>query len=206
MVLFLVACSAPSSAPAPAPLAPTPSEQARPATESRVFPILQPYGWSEKATALHEPFAGADKPPVPVIGYGYAIDGKTVYLQQEGDRSLDEVKAEAQKNIEAWASVWDPVNPRVLTASGKRYSSEKLLDPGFLKKAQETLGAQRILVGVPRRTVLYAVNADAAPADMDEFIEVFDYTWKDDSYGNDALSNLLFEFTDGEMTGAKLVE
>ena len=61
-------------------------------------------------------------------------------------------------------------------------------------------------MGVPRRTVIYAANADAPEEAMQEFYMVFKATLMDDSFGNAPITNRLFRFADGELIGAELVE
>lgn len=202
--LLLAACS--TSSPE-AGLPPDVQSVVRAAEKPPVYPILKAHDWDHQGIALHEPFQGSEKPPMPQIGYGYNAADHYVFLTTQDGRPLDEVRPEALANLKAYDQArWEAIVPGVLTASGTDLSSEKILDPAFLKEAQGILKAKQILVGVPRRTVIYAVDAALSESDMTRFYEVFRYTWNDDSYGNAPITNLLFKYEDGVMVGALVVE
>jgi hypothetical protein len=71
--------------------------------------------------------------------------------------------------------------------------------------AQKKLDCKRVLVAAPRRTVLYAIDADSGKEQMDLFRKLLSHTLKDDSFGNQYISPLAFRFQDGEIIGAMII-
>ena len=160
-----------------------------------------------KDVSVHEPFAGSDKPSVPLVAYGFDAGDHYAFVGKAdlANRSLGDIKREAFANIEKYAAVWEPITRHVLTASGKDFSAEKILSKQFLIEAQHRLNAKQILVGVPRRTVIYAADGGAPQVALDQFYRVFRKTYDDDSFGNAPITNLLFEYRDGELVVAKAI-
>jgi len=68
-----------------------------------------------------------------------------------------------------------------------------------MMKAHELLGAKELFVSIPRRTCLVAIAKDAKKENIDTFLQVHAYTWKDDTYGNTQILNGLFVVVDGEI-------
>lgn len=179
-----------------------------PDAKHEIYPILKAWDWPAKAFSVHEAFAGTDKPPVPLVAYGYETEDHYIFVGKAdlAARPLAEIKLEAFANLEKYPVTWKRINNYVLTASGEEFSAEKILSKEFLVEAQRTLNAKQILVGVPRRTVIYAVDAAAPQVDMEMFYRVFRHTYADDSFGNAVITNLLFEYRDGVLVGAREVD
>lgn len=173
-----------------------------------VYPILKAYDWIAKDHAVYQHFLGKDKPPIPLVGYGYDTADNFVFVTKgdEKAKDLDALHAEAMQNIEAYQVQWEAFTDTIITASGKDFSAEKILCKSHLIAAQQKLGAKRILVGIPRRTIFYAANADAPAAKMEAFYAIFKHTCQDDSFGNAPITNLLFRYENGELIGAMLVD
>jgi uncharacterized protein YtpQ (UPF0354 family) len=212
VLVALAGCKAkPRPEAGPKPESELPADVARagaPGVEHAIYPILKEHDWVAKDLAAHEPFLGTGKPPVPWIAYGYDSGDHYVFVLQTdlATRSLEDYKREAMANIEKFPAVWEPLMDHVLTASGKDFSSEMILSKRFLIEAQEKLGAKQILVGVPRRRVIYAADEDMPADQMKAFAAMFRYTFDDASYGNAPIANLLFRYRDGESAGAQIVE
>jgi len=173
-----------------------------------IYPILKEYNWVAKPFAVYKHYMDSDKPPVPLIGFGYDTTDNFIFLTQDklGERSIDDLYAESLSNLQKEEAEWENFTDFMLTASGKTFSSEKILDPEFLKDAQTRLDTDEILVAVPRRTVIYAARADLAEQQMAKFKHIVAYTLKDDSFGNAFITNLLFKFKEGVFSGALIVE
>lgn len=179
-----------------------------PGAKHAFYPILKAYDWPAKDLSAFEPFAGSDKPPVPLVAYGYDTGDHYVFVTKADleKRPLADIKREAFENLEKLPAEWEAINEDVLTASGKDFSAEMILSKKFLIAAQKKLGAKQILVGVPRRRVIYAADDGAPKPALDQFYLVFRKTYDDDSYGNAPITNLLFRFKDGELIGAQSVD
>jgi uncharacterized protein YtpQ (UPF0354 family) len=178
-----------------------------PGTTHQIYPILKAWDWPAKEFSVSEPFAGTDKPPVPLIAYGYETDDHYIFVGKAdlASRSLAEIKREALANIEKYPVAWQAITSHVLTASGKDFSAEKILSMEFLIEAQHRLNAKSILVGIPRRTVIYAADGGAPKDALEMFYRVFRHTYEDDSFGA-PITNLLFEYRNGALIGAKAIE
>ena len=81
-----------------------------------------------------------------------------------------------------------------------------MLCPGFLSKAQKILGAKKILVAAPRRTVLYAAANDLNEESLEVFKTIVSETLADESFGHQKISPLIFRFEDGKLIGALIVK
>jgi uncharacterized protein YtpQ (UPF0354 family) len=179
-----------------------------PGTAHQIYPILKAWDWPAKEVSAYEPFAETDNPGMPLIAYGFATADHYLFVGKAdlAKRPLADIKREALANIDVYPVSWEAATGHVLTASGKDFSAEKILSKKFLIEAQRLLNAKRILVGVPRRTVIYAADAGAPPAALEMFYRVFRYTYEDDSLGNAPITSLLFEYRDGELVSTKTVE
>jgi len=218
LFIFLAACQnkapdgpPPGRKPAAKPATAPPSDVLQaltPGAQHPIYPILKASDWPAKDLSAYEPFAGNDKPPMPLIAYGYESDAHYIFVGKADltKRPLADIKQEALANIEKYPADWQTINAHVITASGKDFSAEKILSKAFLIEAQRRLNAKKILVGVPRRTVIYAADEGAPKDALEMFYRVFRHTFEDDSYGNAPITNLLFEYRDGELVGARMVE
>ncbi|MEW4557208.1 hypothetical protein, partial [Vibrio cholerae] len=88
---------------------------------------------------------------------------------------------------------------KVLTASGKPFSSEAILSKKHMLKAHEILNAKQMLVSIPRRTGLMAVSRDAPKEILNQFMYLHSHAWNDASYGNAPIANVLFLLEGGEI-------
>jgi hypothetical protein len=169
-----------------------------------VYPVLKAYDWPAKPYAVYKHFLDKDKPPIPLIGYGYSTSENYVFVTKEelGARSLDSLHAEAMANLERVELAWDRIDDNTLTASGHDFSAEKTLCPDFVVAAARTLHAKSVLIATPRRRVVYAFNA-AAPEDKRKlFFAVVAHTLNDDSFGNALITNLVFEYEGDKVVRA----
>ncbi len=176
--------------------------------DAPIFPVLKPFDWNAREHAAFDNFHGLDKPPMPLVAYCRNTEDNFIFITK-GDldsRPLEQVRAEAMANIEAFGASWDPVNEDMLASTGGDFAAEKILCRDFLLEGHRLLNAQRILVGVPRRTCIMAVDADAPEPVLDQFRGMFSYVLDDDSFGNAPITNLLFRFEGAELIGAELIE
>lgn len=172
-----------------------------------VYPILKAYDWPAKEHAVFSHFIGKDKPPIPLIGYGYNLRDDYVFVTKSelGTRSVDSLHQEALANLEKVPMKWDKIDDNTLTASGHDFSAEKILSPSFIREAEKALHTDSILVSTPRRRVIYAFSAVAPKDKRDVFYAVVAHTLDDDSFGNALITNLVFEFKGDQVVNAFMV-
>jgi hypothetical protein len=182
---------------------------AKPPGGSRVvYPILKAYDWPAKQLTAYKHFLDKDKPPIPLIGYGYNNADNYVFVTKEelGARPIDALHAEAMANLEKVVVPWDKIDAHTLTASGHDFSAEKTLCASFVIAAAKKLNTKSVLISTPRRRVAYAFDAAAPKEKRDLFFRVVKHTLGDDSFGNALITNLVFEYEDGKVVRAFTVE
>lgn len=73
----------------------------------------------------------------------------------------DKVRQEADKNLEEYEAEFEVsqnLNSKVLFCSGKDFCSEKILVPQFMMQAHRLLGAEKLLVSIPRRRCMMVMG------------------------------------------------
>jgi len=177
-------------------------------TEDQYFPILKPGDWiGIKYGAVHTRLLGSEEQPELVLGFGYDTPDNFIFLTEKNHQKIDVQTAikKAYSNIDTMAIEFTPVKSldnKVLTASGKPFSSEAILSKKHMLKAHEILNAEQLLVSIPRRTGLMVVDKAAPEEIISKFIYLHNHAWNDDSYGNAPIVNMLFVIEKGEITGA----
>src|SRR5262249_55393105 len=158
------------------------------------YPLLKAYDWRAKEHAVFKNFLDKDKPPIPLIAYGYNLKDDYIFVTRDelGARSPDALDAEAMANLARVDIALGKIDDNTLTASGHDFSAEKMLSPAFILAAGKLLHTKNVLVSAPRRRVLYAFNAAAPPDKRDVFFHVVGHTLADDSFGNALITNLVF--------------
>jgi uncharacterized protein YtpQ (UPF0354 family) len=180
------------------------------ADERPIFPLLKAHDWNARNLCVFQNYNGVDKPPMPLIAFCHnRVDSYQLITKQAAGRNgwtAADLRRKAQKNIDAYPCRWEPFRGFMLTASGKDFSSEKLLCKEFLLEAHRLLDAKRILVAAPRRTVLYAAANDLKDESLELFKTIVAETLADDSFGHRKISPLIFRFEGGDLIGALIVK
>lgn len=172
-----------------------------------VYPLLKAHDWPAKPHAVYTHFLGKDKPPIPLVAYGYSTEDSYVFVTRDdlGDRSVDALHVEAMANLQQVEIPWEAIDEHTLTASGHDFSAEKVLCDDFVLAAQAKLGASSVLISTPRRRVIYACDAGAPQPIKERFFYVVSRTLADDSFGNALITNLVFEYRGADVVGAVMV-
>lgn len=173
----------------------------------KIYPILKPGDWvGIRAGAVKSNLIGTDEDLKVVVGFGYDTPDNFVFLTHQHLEKLDpdEVLQEAFKNLEEFETEFTAVEKlenKVLISSGLDFCSERILSPKHMLKAHNMLGADEILVSIPRRTCMMVVARHADTQLLGTFINLHVGTWEDDSYGNAPIANLLFVLKEGQIVG-----
>jgi hypothetical protein len=180
-------------------------ERIQGASKPLVYPIFKPGNWvGIKYGSVFVPFVGQPEQPDVVIAYGYdAADNFVFYTKDmlKGKSEL-ELRAEAHANLENYpVKLEKAVNGQVLCTDAKDFSAEKVLSAAFMRQAHTLLGADELLVSIPRRRCLMIVNRKASGEVLGKFIYLHNHTWNDDSHGNAPITDLLFVVQGGEIKG-----
>ncbi|UTV29906.1 hypothetical protein [Photobacterium atrarenae] len=176
-------------------------------SESSYFPILKPGDWvGITHGAVRQTLIGEPENPDLVIGFGMDTPENFVFLMHSDEDKLDiqNVVNNAYSNLENMDVVFTPsqvLDNKVLTASGKLFSSEAILSKKHMLKAHKILNAKQMLVSIPRRTGLMAISRDAPKEILNKFIYLHSHAWNDASYGNAPIANVLFVLEGGDIVG-----
>ncbi|WP_218926523.1 hypothetical protein, partial [Vibrio cholerae] len=174
-------------------------------SESSYFPMLKPGDWvGITHGVVHQTLIGEPEKPDLVIGFGMDTPENFIFLMHSDEDKLDiqNVVNNAYSNLESMDVVFtlsQVLDNKVLTASGKPFSSEAILSKKHMLKAHEILNAKQMLVSIPRRTGLMAVSRDAPKEILNQFMYLHSHAWNDASYGNAPIANVLFLLEGGEI-------
>lgn len=173
--------------------------------EYHLYPILKPGDWvGIKSGAVYQSLIG-EKPNLDlVVGFGYDTDTNFVFLTYDQLKTMDAHKTieTAYNNIQNYESVLKPsqlLSSKILTASGKDFSSEKILDQGFMQEAHRLLDADQLVVSVPRRRCLMIAPKSIDKETTAAFINLHYNAFDDDSYGNAPVYENLLILENGKM-------
>ena len=182
-------------------------EQIKSGQITKIFPILKPGDWvGIKAGALKQTLLGPQENPELVIAFGYDAPTNFVFLTPtdlEG-KDANVILKEAFENLESFQQDFEPataLNGKVLLASGKDFSSEKILCKSHMMKAHELLQAKELFVSIPRRRCMMVTSRQAEKELLNQFVYLHNNAWEDDSYGNAPILNALFVVIDVEING-----
>ncbi|MBC7865644.1 MAG: hypothetical protein IAF38_21900 [Bacteroidia bacterium] len=174
---------------------------------NKIYPILKPGDWiGIKAGCLKQTLLGTKEEPQLVVGFGYDAPTNFIFLTQ-GDlkgKKPEEILNEAYKNLEDFPSefeISETEHGKFLTASGKDFSSEKILCKSHMLKAHELLKSNELLVSIPRRRCMMVISKTNDKEAYNTFVYLHNHAWEDDSYGNAPILNALFVVIDGEIDG-----
>jgi hypothetical protein len=182
-------------------------EQVKSGEVTKLYPILKPGDWiGVKAGCLKQTLLGTPEAPELVVGFGYDTPSNFVFLTQEDLEGKDptQLLKDAYENLENFPSEFEPstvLNGKLLTASGKDFSAEKILCKSHMLKAHQLLDASELLVSIPRRRCMMVMSKQADRDLINMFLALHADAWGDDSYGNAPIINALFVMTDGEISG-----
>lgn len=173
---------------------------------SKIFPILKPGDWNALAHSAHRVLVGSESSPQLVIGYGYNLSTSFLFLTKDDlkNQGIQEIHEEAMKNIEEYSVKIEQSNhlpEPILLASGDDFSAEKLLSKSFLIEAQNKLGAEELVVSIPRRRCMMIGNRNSSKQTLEMFTKLHLIAWNEDNYGNAQIYNGLFIAKNGEIEG-----
>lgn len=175
--------------------------------EHKIYPILKPGDWvGIQAGAIKQTLVGDQQHPQVVIGFGYDTPENFVFLTQKDLEKMDakQILQEAYQNLEDYSTDFEysqVFENQVLTSSGLDFSSERILSKQHMLKAHEMLNSDELLVSIPRRRCMMVVSKQAAKEVVNGFVALHLDAWKDDSYGNAPIANMLFVLIKGDIAG-----
>ena len=177
-------------------------EQIKSGEINKVYPILKPGDWiGVKSGCVKQTLLGTPENPQLVLGFGYDAPANFVFIRH-ADLERKAPEAIIKKEFE----VSSTANGKILTASGKDFSSEKILCKNHMLKAHQLLNSNELLVSIPRRRCMMVVSRQSGRELIGTFVTLHKNAWEDDSYGNAPIINAIFVVKDGEVEGIIPVE
>lgn len=182
-------------------------QQIKSGAVNKIYPILKPGDWiGIQAGALKQTLIGTQEEPELVVAFGYDAPNNFVFLMPDDLEGKDpgRILQEAYDNLEKIESefeISETLNRQVLTASGKDFSSEKILCKSHMLKAHALLNAKELYVSIPRRSCMMVTSKRVDEELLNTFLYLHNHTWNDETYGNAQIINALFVVVDGNIDG-----
>ncbi|NLR92954.1 DUF1444 family protein [Flammeovirga agarivorans] len=177
-------------------------------SSKEIYPLLKTSDWVGKDFSIFKNFPISSKAPLPLIAFGYDLGEQFMFYTKDDLKkekvSEDAIYKQAMANLKEIKVPFES-GPGFYTASGNDFSAEKILDTDFLLEAQKKMGAYKIIVAIPRRTVMYLTDANSTEEQLKLFQKLVHTTYLDDSYGNAPITNLLFTFEGAECKEVNVV-
>lgn len=169
----------------------------------KLMPVLKPIGYRKDVPFFYKKaLFNSSSSPVIALGTdeGHRIDYETAANQQEYDAKLPELYKKALENlkqVEPNLDIQDAGGAKVAFITGHEYASEKILDSSYMKMLSQKLGAPSLMVGIPFKGHLIAVdvNSDIRM----KFAAIIKKYY--DNPQQDPISEYVFLVNDGEVTG-----
>ncbi len=137
-----------------------------------LVPTLQNATWTGHGFAVHQPLVNGPSKWIPTLTF--ADDAPTMrQLRTEGDPEALREKASANlRKLPYQLGVMKDEGPPFPMAviEGHEYAAEQVLNPEAMRRVAHQLGARNLVVGVPRRGVLVAVDAELPKEQMSFFL------------------------------------
>jgi len=187
-------------------------EQIKSGEINKVYPILKPGDWiGVKSGCVKQTLLGTPENPQLVLGFGYDAPANFVFirhadLEGKAPEAIIKNAYENLENFEQEFEVSSTANGKILTASGKDFSSEKILCKNHMLKAHQLLNSNELLVSIPRRRCMMVVSRQSGRELLGTFVTLHKIAWEDDSYENAPIINAIFVVKDGEIEGIIPVE
>ncbi|MBU2996771.1 hypothetical protein KO500_10010 [Cellulophaga baltica] len=173
----------------------------------KIYPILKPGNWGGlRAGAVSSTLIGDNENPQVVVGYGYDTPENFVFLTNQDLKTMDgnQIIADSFKNLEEFVTDFEyseAFENKLLTSSGRDFSSERILSVNHMLKAHKMLESEELLVTIPRRTCMMVISRDAENKLLNAFVNFHQQAWEDDSYGNAPIANMLYVVKEGNIVG-----
>ena len=103
---------------------------------------------------------------MPQLTFGHRLGGAFAFLPAD-EAGQSAVQESALQNLVKVVASWTEIefqgedgDTHAALACQDNCATEKILDPGFMNEAQRLLGAKRLVVGIPVRTVMLVMDGN----------------------------------------------
>ncbi len=167
----------------------------------QLLPILKPTGYRQEAPLfLKEKLFDSSSSPVVAFGIdeGNRIVYKSVSSQEDYQNKLIELKQQALENLKGInpeIQVEDAQGTKIAFVVGSEYASEKILDVEFMKSLGRSIGSDSLMVGIPFKGHLIAIDSNSEI--RLRFAEIIQEYYNNPQ--QDPISDKVFLVNDGEI-------
>lgn len=175
-------------------------------TPALLYPVIHHGSWQMLHTLVRQTLFGTTEAPEVVVTFAYDQPELKYFTYTELDRLSKEtsegVIKKAYENIDLYPYAFietDTGHGKMLTISGGRFSSEKILSPECMREAQRRLNTDELLVSIPRRTMMYVVDNKCSNELYDYFRNLHLLNFGDHTNTNEPIVNALFLLKNGEI-------
>lgn len=175
-----------------------------------VYPCLKENSWQGHEDSLCRPlWSGRASEFMPWVAFGYDHPHTFEFLSKaqvkEGPQDANQVEREAVRNLRLRKVEWTEVSVKLSffkklkmqVCQGDFLAAEKILDVGFMRQAQTALKARGILVGIPVRGVMFAMDGEGGTDRITAFIALIASQYQ--SAESAPISPAVFALKDGQV-------
>jgi hypothetical protein len=171
-----------------------------------VFLMLKPAEWPGHDTMASQPLVTWRDPRVAVPWLTYGEDLPNLFghiskdnLQAHELEALHAQSLESLKTVSLEAIEVDEEPLKVLAFFGSFYAAEKVLDIDLMRTLHERLGSPSLVAGIPRRGLLYVMDARVTPTLLRVFCGMCEMQYSRGESEPISMTPLLIE--DGQISG-----
>jgi hypothetical protein len=145
-----------------------------------VYPCLKENDWAGHEASLCRPlWSGRASQFMPWVAFGHDHPHTFQFLSKnEGTQDAIQLEREAVRNLRLRQVEWTDVavklsffkKLKMQVCQGDFLAAERILDAGFMTQAQTTLNARGILVGIPVRGMMFAMDGEAGADRITAFV------------------------------------
>lgn len=141
-----------------------------------ILPCLKDPNWEGSEDSICRRLdLDVDSSQLPWIAFGYDGAQAFEFLSKSALQSLgktpEQIEREALRNLRLRKASWETVEAKmgffrkltILACTNDYFSSERILDVGFMRDVQNRIKAGGLAVGIPRRGVLMVTKTDQPP-------------------------------------------
>lgn len=176
-----------------------------------ILPCLKEARWGSTEKLARPLWRAAASPHMPWVGFGYDRPHSFEFLGRDSmaelGRYLDDIEREAVVNLGKRSASWQPTKVKlgffkrltILACGDDFLAAERILDTAFMREAQRQLQARGLLVGIPRRGLLLAIDGEQGVKGAGPFATMVSAQF----HGGESapISPAVFGMKDGEIVG-----
>ncbi|XZF14542.1 hypothetical protein ACTHGU_00245 [Chitinophagaceae bacterium MMS25-I14] len=166
-------------------------------SDAAIYPMIKDSKWPYAAHVKCMPFVQQGNRHELVIVFARDAGSRFEYITAD-DLEQPEINKDFQKwqeHIDQYPfeiEVSETLGGRVIMASGKDFSAEKILSSAFLAHAGKILNTDKLIISVPRRRCLMITGFYESFNLLESFFYLHFTAWRDDTYGNEPITEMVF--------------